>query len=209
MIQEAVQVLQKPTKQSIFHICAAWRQAKKRKEQNLTVDVLVAELTVKVVDSSNSAQRRVAAIGGVAQPAASSGAAEPTEQVLDASNGVDLRRERTLLSAASRAEQLAVEETNVVAGAVGATRSDEMDSFVAPPGKRARMTDEHIRKRNGSPPEIRDKQSKQPRLSSYFVISSREHGAPAIPTAGTGASSSARPGQERDMEPMQKNKEIC
>ena len=84
-------------------------------------------MTEEVLDSNNSSQRRVAAIGGVAQPAASSGAAEPTEQVLDASNGMDLRRERTLLSAASRAEHLAVEATDVVAGAVGATRSDEMD----------------------------------------------------------------------------------
>ena len=122
-------------------------------------------MTEKVLDSSNSAQRRVAAIGGVAQPAASSGAAEPTEQVLDASNGMKLRRERTLRSAVSRAEQLADEETDVVAGAVGATRSYEMDSFVAPPGKRSRMTDEHIRNRKLSPLEICEKQSTQPRLS--------------------------------------------
>ena len=168
--------------------------------------MIVEELTEKVHDSSNSAQRRVAAIGGVAQPAASSGAAEPTKQVLDASNGVDLRRERTLLSAASRAEQLAVEETDVVAGAVGATRGSEIDSFIAPPGKRSRMIDEHIRKINSSPPEICEKQSKQPRLSSYFIISSREHGASAIPTADTCASSSARPGEERDSEPRQKTK---
>ena len=126
------------------------------------MDVIVEELTEKVFVASNKAQRRAAQISGAAQPPASSGAAEPTEQVLDASNGVDLRRERTLLSAASRAEQLAVEETDVVAGAVGATRSNDMNSFVAPPGKRSRMTDEHIRKRNNSPPEIRDKQSKQP-----------------------------------------------
>ena len=114
-----------------------------------------------------------------------------------------------LRSAVSRAEQLDDEETDVVAGAVGATRSDEMDSFIAPPGKRFRMTDEYRRKRNSSPPEICEKQSKQPRLSSYFGISSREHGAPAIPTAGAGASSSARPGEERDREPRQTNKEIC
>ena len=151
----------------------------------------------------------MAATGGVAQPAASSGVAEPTEQVLDASNGMELRRRRTLLSAASRAEQLAVEETDVVAGAVGATRSDEIDSFIAPPGKRSRMIDEHIGKRKSSPPEICEKQSKQPRLSSYFIISSRDHGASAIPMAGAGASSSARPAEERDREPRQKNKEIC
>ena len=90
-----------------------------------------------------------------------------------------------------------------MAGAVGATRSDEMDSFIAPSGNRFRITDEHIRKIKSSPPEIREKQPKQPRLSSYFVASSREHGAPAIPTAGTGASSSARPGEERDREPRQ------
>jgi hypothetical protein len=58
-----------------------------------------------------------------------------------------------LRSAVSRAEQLADEETDVVAGAVGATRSNELDSFIAP--------------------------------------------------AGAGASSSARPGEERDREPMQ------
>ena len=165
--------------------------------------MIVKELTEKVLDSSNSAQRRVAAIGGVAQPAASIGAAEPAEQVLNASNGMDLRRERTLRSAASRAEQLADEETDVVADAVGATRNNEMDSFIAPPSKRIHMIYEHIRKRKRSPPEICEKQSKQPRLSSYFVISSREHGAPAFPTAGTGASSSARPGEERDTEPRQ------
>ena len=74
----------------------------------------------------------------------------------------------------SRAEQLADEETDVVAGAVGATRSDEMDSSIAPPSKRSRRTHEHRRKIKSSPPEICEKQSKQPRLSSYFVISSRE-----------------------------------
>ena len=92
-----------------MHICAQWQQAQKRKGKHLPVAVIVQELTEKVFDSSNSAQRRVAAIGGVAQPAASSGAAEPTEQVLDASNGMDLRRERMLRSAVSRAEQLADE----------------------------------------------------------------------------------------------------
>ena len=178
-----------------------------RNRKHVQLAVIVEELTEKILDSSNSAQRRVAAIGGVAQPAASSGAAEPTEQVLDASNGMKLRSEPRLRSAVSGAEQLADEETDVVAGAVGATRSDEMDSFIAPPGKRSRMTDEHIRKITSSPLEICEKQSKQPRLSSYFVISSREHGAPAIPTAGTGASSSARPGEEREREPRQKNKE--
>ena len=96
-----------------------------------------------------------------------------------------------------------------MAGAVGATRSVEMDSFIAPPGKRSRMIDEHIRKRKSSPPEICEKQSKQPRLSSYFIISSIDHDASAIPTAGTGASSSARPGEERDRGPRQTNKEIC
>ena len=161
-----MQVLQKPTKQSIFPICAAWRQAKKRNGRNLTVDVLVEELTEKVFVASNRAQRRAAQTSGAAQPPASSGAAEPTEQVLDASNGMKLLRERMLRSAVSRAEQLADEETDVVAGAVGATRSDEMDSFIAPPGKRSRMTDEHRRKRKSSPPEICEKQSKQPRLSS-------------------------------------------
>ena len=55
--------------------------------------------------------------------------------------------------------------------------------------------------------EICVKQSKQPRLSSYFVISSIDHCAPAIPTAGAGASSSALPGEEREREPRQKNKE--
>ena len=103
-------------------------------------------MTETVLDSSNSAQRRVAAIGGVAQPAASSGAAEPAEQVLDASNGMDLRRERTLRSAASRAEQLADKETDGVAGAVGAPRNYEMDALHPPSSKRSRMIDEHIRK---------------------------------------------------------------
>ena len=111
-------------------------------------------MTEEVLDASNSAQRRVATRGGVAQPSASSGAAEPTEQVLDASNGMDLRRDRVLRSAASRAEQLADEETDVAAGAVGATRSGEMYAFIAPPSKRFRMIDEHIRKRKSSPPEI-------------------------------------------------------
>ena len=170
------------------------------------MDVLVEELTEKVLVASNRAQRRAAQSSGAVQPAASSGAAELTEQVLDASNGMKLRRERMLRSAVSRAEQLADEETDVVAGAVGATRSYEMDSFFAPPDKRSRMTDEHIRKQKISPPEICEKQSKQPRLSSYFVISSRENGAPAIPTAGTGASSSARSSEEREREPTQKHK---
>ena len=40
--------------------------------------VIVEELTENVLDASNSAQRRVATSGGVAQPAASSGAAQPT-----------------------------------------------------------------------------------------------------------------------------------
>ena len=78
-----------------------------------------------------------------------------------------------LRSAVGCAEQLAGEETDVVAGVVGATRNDEMASFIAPPDKRSRMTGEHRRKIKSSPPEICEKQSKQPRLSSYFVISSR------------------------------------
>ena len=77
MIQEAVQVLQKPTAPPIFPICAAWRQAKQRQGQNLTVDVLVAELTEKVLVASNGAQRRAAQSSGAAQPASSSGAAQP------------------------------------------------------------------------------------------------------------------------------------
>ena len=174
-----------------------------RNREHLPVGVIVEELTDNVLVASNRAQRRAAQNSGAAQPPASSGAAEPTEQVLDASNGMKLRRKRKLRSAVRRAEQLADKETDVVAGAVGATRSDEMDSFIAPPGKRFRMKDEHRRKIKISPPEICEKQSKQPRLSSYFVISSREHGAPTIPMAGTGASSSARPGEEREREPRQ------
>ena len=50
---------------------------------------------------------------------------ELAEQVLDASNGMKSRRERRLRTAVSRAEQLADEETDVVADAVGATRSYE------------------------------------------------------------------------------------
>ena len=173
MTQEAVQLLQNPSMHSICHVCAAWRPDIKRNVRNLTVDVVPAELTEKVVAACTGTQRRVSQSSGAEQPALSSGAAEPTEQVLDASNGMKLRRGRRLRSAVSRAEQLADEETDVVAGAVGATRSDEMDSSITPPGKRSRMTDEHIRERNNSPPEIREKQSKQPRLSSYFVISSR------------------------------------
>ena len=79
MIQEAVQLLKKPTKQSIFPICAAWRQDKKRNGKNLTVDVVLAELTEKVLAASNGAQRRVAQSSEAAQPAASSGAADLTE----------------------------------------------------------------------------------------------------------------------------------
>ena len=152
MIQEAIKLFQKPTKQSIFPICATWRQDKKRNVKNLTVHVVFAELTEKVLVASNGAQSRVAQRGGAAQPAAPSGAAELTEQVLDSINGMNLRRERRLRTAVSGAEQLADEETDVVADAVGATRSDEMDSFIAPPGKRFRMTDEHRSNRKSSPP---------------------------------------------------------
>ena len=77
-IQETVQVLQKPTHQALVHICAQWHQAQKRKGKHLPVAVIVQELTVNVFDASNSAQRRVATRGGAAQPAASSGAAQPT-----------------------------------------------------------------------------------------------------------------------------------
>ena len=62
----------------MVHICAQWQQAQKRKGKHLPVAVIVQELTVKVLDASNSAQRRVATRGGAAQPAASSGAAQPT-----------------------------------------------------------------------------------------------------------------------------------
>ena len=105
------------------------------------MDVVLAELAENVLAAFNGTQRRVSQSSGAEQPALSSGAAEPTEQVLDASNGMDLRRERTLRSAASRAEQLADEETDVVAGAVGATRNDEMDALHAPSSKRSRMID--------------------------------------------------------------------
>ena len=126
-IQEAVHVLQKPTRQALERICAQWQQAQMRNRKHLSVALIVRELTENVLDASNRAQRRVATRGGAAQPPASSGAAEPTEQVLDASNRMDLRRERTLRSAANRVEQLADEETDVVAGADSVTRSDEMD----------------------------------------------------------------------------------
>ena len=76
-IQEAVQALEKPTQQSVFPICAAWQQAEKRNGKNLTVDVVVEELTEKVLAASNAAQRRVERSSGAAQPAASSGAAQP------------------------------------------------------------------------------------------------------------------------------------
>ena len=83
-------------------------------------------MTEKVLVASNGAQRRVAQSSGAARPAASSGAAELTEQVLDASNGMKLRGGRRLRTAVSRVEQLAGEETDVVAGVVGATRNAEM-----------------------------------------------------------------------------------
>ena len=116
------------------------------------MDVVLAELTEKVLAACNDTQRRISQSSGAEQSVLPSGAAEPTEQVLDASNGMKLRRGRRLRSAVSRAEQLADEETDVVAGAVGATRNNEMDSFIAPERKRSRMTDEHIMKKRSSPP---------------------------------------------------------
>ena len=44
MIQEAVQVLRKPTKQAVERICAQW-QARKRNLKHLPVAVIVEELT--------------------------------------------------------------------------------------------------------------------------------------------------------------------
>ena len=76
MIQEAVQALEKPTKESVFPICAAWQQAKKSNQKNLTVAVVAEELTEKVLAASNVAQHRVERSSGAAQPAASSGAAQ-------------------------------------------------------------------------------------------------------------------------------------
>ena len=48
-IREAVQVLEKPTKKSVFAICSAWKQEKKRKQKDLTLDVIVQELKEKVL----------------------------------------------------------------------------------------------------------------------------------------------------------------
>ena len=90
-IQETVQVLQKPTHQALVHICAQWQQAQKRKGKHLPVAVIVQELTLKVLDASNSAQRRVATRGGAAQPAASSGAAQPDHDDASMLNFTSLR----------------------------------------------------------------------------------------------------------------------
>ena len=49
-----------------------------RNRKHLPLAVIVEELTENVFDSSTRAQRRVATRGGAAQPAASSGAAQPT-----------------------------------------------------------------------------------------------------------------------------------
>ena len=53
-IQEAVQVMQKPTKQAVHHICAQWQQAQKRNCMKLEVAVIAEELTQKVFNASNS-----------------------------------------------------------------------------------------------------------------------------------------------------------
>ena len=66
MIEEAAQVLQKPTQQAVERICAQWQQAQMRNRTHLPVIVIVEELTEKVLDASNRAQRRVATRGGAA-----------------------------------------------------------------------------------------------------------------------------------------------
>ena len=91
MIQEAVQVLQKPTQQVMEHICAQWQQAQKRHRKHLPVAVIVQELTVKVLDASNSAHRRVTTRGGAAQPVASNGAAQSTHDDAAMLNCTSLR----------------------------------------------------------------------------------------------------------------------
>ena len=76
-IHEAVHVLEKPTQQAVERICAQWQQAQWKNHKHLPVAVIVEELTEKVLDASNRAQRRVPRRGGAEQPAASSGAAQP------------------------------------------------------------------------------------------------------------------------------------
>ena len=73
------------------HICAQLQQSQKRNRKHLPLAVIVNELTEKVLDVSNSAQRRVATRGGAAQPAASSGAAQPTPDDEAMLNCISLR----------------------------------------------------------------------------------------------------------------------
>ena len=43
MIQEAAQVLQKPTKQAVERICAQWQQAQMRNRKHFPVAVIIQE----------------------------------------------------------------------------------------------------------------------------------------------------------------------
>ena len=76
-IQEVVQALKKPTQQSVFPICTAWQQTKKKNRKNRRVAVVAEEVVEKVLAASNATQRRVERSSGAAQPAASSGVAQP------------------------------------------------------------------------------------------------------------------------------------
>ena len=76
-IKTALAMIENLNRDSLRSICQAWGQDQRRKQKNLTPEVIAEELTAKVLAASNAALRRWENSGGAAQPAAPSDAAHP------------------------------------------------------------------------------------------------------------------------------------
>ena len=154
-IQEAVQALKKPSKESVFPICAAWQQAKRRNQKNLTVAVVVEELTEKVLAASHGAKLR----RELMQRTADSGAGQPADDATDVvadvvvatrSGEEEDMREMQLAPQTSLSSSLSSLSSSV--SSLSSCLSS-VSSSSAPPGKRLRTAEEQRGKRKGSQQE--------------------------------------------------------
>ena len=193
-IHLALEFLNKPAARKIKNICAVWPEQKQKKNGKvLTLKEFVAELSEKVLATSNAMKARREQM----ERTAHIGAAQPahhTDVLADAD-------EHTMETARnSRTSREAID--------------DEMDSSSAPPGKRLRATDEQSSKRKTSGQEAVVRDTKQRRLTAFFSTPSAasasggEQRGQATATTSTDENIDACRGATSDTEPRRKQKEM-
>ena len=193
-IHLALEFLNKPAARKIKNICAVWPEQKQKKNGKiLSLQEFVAELSEKVLATSNAMKARREQM----ERTAHIGAAQPahhTDVLADAD-------EHTMETARnSRTSREAID--------------DEMDSSSAPPGKRLRATDEQSSKRKTSGQEAVVRDTKQRRLTAFFSTPSAasasggEQRGQATATTSTDENIDACRGATSDTEPRRKQKEM-